>query len=115
MKSLTDQVHDKILGLLLNQIAHCFTDDPCELPPDLEQKYDHVINVKISYEAEIIKVLGDESEMLDRHRLLVLAEEITLEELYNVDHGGIDEVCCYVKRFPEELKKWHDHLLTLLD
>lgn len=112
--SIADQVHDKILGLLLNQIAFNFTADPCELPPDLEQKYDHVVSTKISYETEIQKVLGD-SQMLGWGNIMALAEEITLEELYNVDHGGIDEICCYMGKFPAEMKKWHDHLLTLLD
>lgn len=113
--SIADQVHDKIMGLLLNQIAFNFTDDPCELPPDLEEKYDHIVSTKISYETEIPKVLGPDSQMLGWGNVMQLAEEITLEELYNVDHGGVDEVCCYMAKFPAEMKKWHDHLLTLLD
>lgn len=112
--SIADQVHDKIMGLLLNQIAFNFSDDPHPLDPELEDKFDHIVNVKISYETEIQKVLGD-SQMLGWGNVMALAEEITLEELYNVDHGGIDEIATYMTKFPAEMKKWHDHLLTLLD
>ncbi|MNB75799.1 hypothetical protein D3C75_224560 [compost metagenome] len=95
----------------MNQLAHAFGD---ELPDDVNDKLYDVVSTKMSYEAEIQKVLGDESEMLARHRLLTLAEEITLEELYNVDHGGIDEICCYISRFPEEKAKWLNHLMTFI-
>lgn len=108
---LEDQIHDKIIGQVLNQLAHAFGD---ELPDEVNDKLYDVVSTKMSYEVEIQKVLGDESEMLARHRLLTLAEEITLEELYNVDHGGIDEICEYISRFPEEKAKWLNHLMTFI-
>lgn len=113
--SIADQVHDKIMGLLLNQIAFDFGVEATDMSPELEDKYYNAVTVKVTYEAEVQKVLGPDSQMLGWGNVMALAEEITLEELFNVDHGGVDEIACYMGKFPVEMKKWHDHLLTLLD
>lgn len=114
--SIADQVHDKIMGLLLNQIAFDFGVKAADMSPELEGKYYDAVTVKVSYETEIQKVLGPDSQMLGWGNVMALAEEITLEELFNSGlPGGVDEVADYMAKFPAEMKKWHDHLLTLLD
>lgn len=110
--SIANQVHNKISGQVMNQLAHAFGD---ELSDDVCDKLYDVVSTKITYEAEIQKVLGSDSQILGYGNLMALAEEITLEELYNVDHGGIDEIADYISKFPEEKAKWLAHLLTFID
>lgn len=111
--SIADQAHDKVMGILLNQIAFDFGVE--ELTPELEDKYYNVVTIKFTYEAEIQKILGPDSQMLNRDNVLALAEEITLENLYNVDDQGLDEISGYMSKYPVEMEKWHEHVRSLLD
>lgn len=110
--SLEDQVYDRIIGLVLNQIAHNFGEG---LSDDLNDALYEIVGVKISYETEILKVLGPDSNVLDRANLIALAELITLEELFSDEHDNHQQVHDYMDKFPVEIKKWRDHLHTLLD
>lgn len=110
--SIADQVHDKISGLVMNQLAFSFGDQLSDIICD---KLFDIVSVKFTYEAEIEKVLGPDSSLLGYGNLMALAEEITLEELYNVDHAGNDEIADYIAKFPEEKAKWLAHIMTFLD
>lgn len=112
--TLEDQIHIKIKGIVLNQIAHDFGVDIDEMTPDLEDSLYTAIEVKMSYEAEIEKLLGPNSAMLDRISLIALAEQITLECLYDVDDQGLDAISGYISKFPNEMSMWHTHLQTFV-
>lgn len=110
--SIADQVHNKISGLVMNQLAFSFGG---ELPDEINDKLYDIVQVKMTYEAEIPKVLGHDSAMLGFGNLMDLAEEITLEELYNTDHAGGDQIADYIAKFPEEKAKWLAHVMSFLD
>lgn len=110
--SLEDQVYDRIIGLVLNQLAFAFGEDHSD---EVNDKLYEIVSVKFTYESEIQKVLGHDSVMLDRANLISLAEQITLEELFNVDHAGADEIADYIAKFPQEKAKWLAHILSFLD
>lgn len=107
--SIADQVHNKISGLVMNQLAFSFGED---LPDVITDRLYDIVSTKFSYEAEIQKVLGHDSPLLGYGNLMALAEEITLEELYNTDHAGNDEIADYIAKFPEEKGKWLYHVMT---
>lgn len=112
--SIDDQVFDKISGLVLNQFANtAFGIEP--MTPELEEQIDKVVWTKISYEIEIPKVLGVDCKLLDREALTVLAQEITLEDLFGRECGGVDEASNYIARFPDEIAQWKAHVLSLID
>lgn len=110
--SIADQVHNKISGLVMNQLAFSFGDD---LPDEVNDKLYDIVSTKFTYESEIQKVLGHDSQMLGYGNLMALAEEITLEELYNTDHAGGDEIADYIAKFPEEKAKWLAHIMTFIN
>lgn len=110
--SIADQVHDKILGLVLNQLAFSFGE---ELGDDVMDKLDHIINVDISYEAEIQNLLGPDSALLGYGNLMQLAEKITLEALFNADHAGGDEIADYIAKFPKEKALWLGHVISMIE
>lgn len=111
--SIADQVHDKISGLVMNQFAFMFGNN---LPDDLNDKLYDVVTIKVTYESEVQKVLGDDSPMLGYGNLMQLAEQITLENLFHPDDNMyIDDICDYIEKFPEEKAKWQAHIMTLID
>ena len=110
---IADQVHDKISGLVMNQLAFSFGG---HLPDDVNDKLYDIVTTKVTYEAEIQKVLGTHSSMLGYGNLMQLAEKITLECLFSTDDNMyIDDVAEYIEKFPEEKAKWLAHLMTFLD